>query len=347
MRAVQKRLNKPGNRANAEAVRAKWNRLLDARQDLEGFWHKLMQLGKHKELLKLEMHLLERELLATDQKEVMLSVMSQFVARAPGCCDEILDGFEVVPAKVPYIRWRDVDRMINMTLMRLHKLVITRDDDMHLDIVDQWDKDTEDMDIVSAWEERAKSWSLGKEVLEKAKEWKQSVEEDVIATELLLRDFVGYVYVVQANRLITYHQAALLEEEVLEEEKEAERKLQKKKAKRQQRKQNSKDPGQDTEAAEGATRPDELAADKADPEIAMKQEGGLQNSWTAYERARRQVLAERVVKRQKQLEALSKPKNKLGDMPPEEEESAIDEWQTFEDVLSEIKKEIAAYKGQT
>eukprot|EP00961_Rhodomonas_salina_P207027 2794697-Rhodomonas_salina.1 len=44
-------------------------------------------------------------------------------------------------------------------------------------------------------------------VLEKAKEWKlRSVEKDrVTATELLLRDFVGYVYVVQANRLITYH----------------------------------------------------------------------------------------------------------------------------------------------
>jgi len=347
MRAVRKRINRPGNRANADAVRAKWSRLLDARPELYRYWKELVELGKHKELLKLDLHLLEKELLATDQKDVMLAVMGQFVAGAPGCCDEILDGFEVIQgSKTPSIMWRDGDRMISMTLMRLHKLMITRNDDHHLDIVDQWDKDSEDEHILAAWEERARSWNMEDGVLEKAKEWKlRSVEKDrVTATELLLRDFVGYVYVVQANRLITYHKAVMLEEEVLEEERSKEQKKEKKKAKKQQRKDKNKaEQGSDaaSEVEEVASKPATRGTESATAKGGAQQP---EEEWFSFQRARRQVLAERVVRRQRHLSEMCKPKTKAGAEVEEVEEEPMDEWQTFDEVLAEIKKEIGNYK---
>ena len=41
----------------------------------------------------------------------MNAIMMQYVAGGPSSCDEILDGFEVIPGNNPHIRWRDGDRI--------------------------------------------------------------------------------------------------------------------------------------------------------------------------------------------------------------------------------------------
>ena len=48
----------------------------------------------------------------------------------------------------PHIRWRDGDRMMDMTCLRLEKLAIVRDDDFHFDITDTWDREAEDRDVL-------------------------------------------------------------------------------------------------------------------------------------------------------------------------------------------------------
>ncbi len=74
--------------------------------------------------MRLDLTLFEKELGQTDQRDVMKAIMMQYIAGGPSCCDEILDGFEVVPGRNPHIRWRDGDRMMDMTCLRLEKMDI-------------------------------------------------------------------------------------------------------------------------------------------------------------------------------------------------------------------------------
>ena len=147
-KAIRRKLLHHPNLKNKDVVRAKWIRLLASRPSLYQFWREVVESGRHRELLKLDLSLLEKELGPTDQRDVMKAIMLQYVAGGPSCCDEILDGFEVVPGHAPHIRWRDGDRMMDMTCLRLEKLAIVRDDDFHFDITDTWDREAEDRDVL-------------------------------------------------------------------------------------------------------------------------------------------------------------------------------------------------------
>lgn len=151
-KALRKKLLHHPNLKNKDVVRSKWIRLLASRPSLYQYWSDVVESGRHKELMRLDLSLLEKEMGPTDQRDVMKAIMLQYVAGGPSCCDEILDGFEVVPGSVPHIRWRDGDRMMDMTCMRLEKLAIVRDDEFHFDITDSWDREAEDRDVLLAWQ---------------------------------------------------------------------------------------------------------------------------------------------------------------------------------------------------
>jgi hypothetical protein len=123
-KAIRKKLLHHPNLKNKDAVRSKWIRLLASRPDLCKCWNEVVESGRHKELMLLDLSLFEKELGPTDQRDVMKAIMMQYIAGGPSCCDEILDGFEVVPGSNPHIRWRDGDRMMDMTCLRLEKMDI-------------------------------------------------------------------------------------------------------------------------------------------------------------------------------------------------------------------------------
>ena len=205
-KAIRKKLLHHPNLENKDVVRSKWIRLLASRPSLYQCWNDIVECGRQKELLRLDLSLLEKELVPTDQKDVMKAIMMQYVAGGPSCCDEILDGFEVIPGNNPHIRWRDGDRMMDMTCMRLEKLSIVRDDEFHFDITDLWDRDKEDDDVLLAWEERARAWKVDGVG---GGGGQKSAPKDPLM-EKLLRDFVGFVYVVQGHRLVSFRQEVCL-----------------------------------------------------------------------------------------------------------------------------------------
>jgi hypothetical protein len=220
-KAIRKKLLNHPNQKNKDVVRSKWIRLLESRPNLYQYWNEVVEAGRHRELLRLDLSLLEKELGPTDQKNVMCAIMSMYLAGSPTCGDEILDGFEMVSGHNPYIRWRDGDRMMGMTCLRLEKLSIVCDDDFEFNIADSWDREEEDRDVILAWEHRASKWinCIAKAAHANKMECMWAAEEGDMKAKMMqvaglgmekrLRDFVGFVYVAQGNRLVALRHEVL------------------------------------------------------------------------------------------------------------------------------------------
>ena len=86
MKAFKKKLYHHPNLKNKDVVRSKWSRLLASRSYLYQYWDEVVESGRHKELLRLDLSLLEKE--ATS-----LKVESLFSTKA------YTNAFESKPAK--------------------------------------------------------------------------------------------------------------------------------------------------------------------------------------------------------------------------------------------------------
>eukprot|EP00299_Pterocystis_sp_00344_P017642 c8843_g1_i1.p1 GENE.c8843_g1_i1~~c8843_g1_i1.p1 ORF type:complete len:471 (-),score=124.41 c8843_g1_i1:56-1468(-) len=224
-------------------LRAKWQRLLSNTHKMGMFYDHIKIYREESDLLKLPVHFVEKELHGAQQQPLFSSIMRQHIESGAVMGDIVLDGFEVISDHAePYIRWPSGPMMVTMIMMRLSGLTIMQDNAHSLDISDLWDCSFEDKDIQKAWQKRARAWPWDSKLLMQAREWKgQTKTDDDRIRESILRDFVGHVYVVQANRLISEYSSVLLEEEMAKEESERQVERDKKRQANKQKKKSAKE----------------------------------------------------------------------------------------------------------